>query len=98
MNSDCLYIVLNGSFVSQKTVVISHQNFWPVSSKVWKGSKIGREVLFTANKIEKGQFFGEKELMEKKPYGINICSAEENSQLLMFPKIELVKCLSDKEI
>ncbi|CDW87639.1 UNKNOWN [Stylonychia lemnae] len=98
MSGDYLYIVRDGVFVTQKEVVIEHQNFWPQTSETWKSSLIKRKVLFTANKLVPGIYFGEKEVLNKKPYLINLCAAERGSQLIVIPRTELMKCFTEIEL
>jgi hypothetical protein len=83
MHAEYLYIVIKGAFISQKTVNINHQNFWPINAGRWKSAKVERKVLFTANKICEGTYFGEKLMFNRHRYQINVCSSERNSMLIM---------------
>eukprot|EP00347_Sterkiella_histriomuscorum_P009475 403341070 len=98
MSGDNFYIVRNGVFVSQKQVTIENQNIWPESNQTWKQNMIQKKVNFTANKIGSGMYFGEKELLSKKTYQINVCSFERGSSLIVIPRTELMKCFTEIEI
>ena len=98
MSGDNFYIVREGEFISKKEVTINNSNFWPESSKSWKSNMIERKVMFTANKITTGMYFGEKEMFSKKPYSINVHSNQRESQLIVIPRTELMKCFSEIEI
>jgi len=43
-------------------------------------------------------YFGEKEMLSKKPYLINLCSAERGSQLIVIPRTELMKSFTEIEL
>ena len=48
--------------------------------------------------MEPGCYFGEHELFERTPYILNICSAARDCELIIIPRIELLKCFSEKEL
>lgn len=57
-------------------------------------------MLFTANRIGEGKFFGEQEIIDKgKPaYSVNICSAERGSELMMVSRGDILKLFSEAEL
>lgn len=98
MSGDYLYFVKKGSFVSQKAVQVDSLNFWPKKFQQWESTKIEREVLFTANRIQSATYFGEEELLGKTPYGINVCSAERDCELLLISRNDILRVFTEAEI
>lgn len=54
--------------------------------------------MFTANRITSAQYFGEQELLDRKPYELNICAAEKGSMLIFIPRIDISKVFLEQEL
>jgi hypothetical protein len=59
---------------------------------------VERDVLFTANRIGEAKYFGEQEILEKRPYSLDICSAERGSMLMFITRYDLMKLFSEHEL
>ncbi|TNV84190.1 hypothetical protein FGO68_gene8219 [Halteria grandinella] len=100
MGGEYLYFTKKGMFASQKAVRVDSVNFWPKNHLHWQSQEVERQVLFTANRIGEGKYFGEQELIDKNrpAYQVNICSAERDSILMMVSRGEVMKLFSEQEL
>lgn len=94
--SNTFYILKKGKVLIQAYAEVEQRNKWPTGSKEWQIRQITRKYRITLAALTPGEFFGERDLIEKCPRQTRAVT-ETHSTCLVLNKSEFFEKFSVKD-
>lgn len=91
--TDCVYVIMDGSVDIVKEVIIESRNAWPMAMAYWEESvkRVVKPVLMAS--LVKGDHFGEISIMQARPRGASAV-ATSKTILLCIEKLEFLHMMN----